>query len=464
MRKYGAGFALAALLFSMLLSSCGLPTQASQATPPSIRITSPASGQQVAEGGEIAILFAATDAQGVSRVEIGVDGVLLQTVLNPAPAASDSFAGEQTWTASAPGSHSVMAVAYNTAGVASAPAVTSITVVAEGDGASVPQSGEASGGGSGPTATWTPLTIVSEAATPPPASTSKPPPPTDTMAPPPASATPRPAATAKPTAKPAGGARPSAAGPITGFETFGTWKRGDQPNGTFVQSTEQAHGGSYSGKLTYDFPSGGNDFVVFSQSFKLGGRPNQVSAWVYGDGSKHFLNVWLRDAAGETWQFPLGQIKHSGWQQMLALLDPASPWPAGHIDGPSNSSIDYPADLRALVLDDVPDGYVGSGAIYIDDLSCAEGPAPLPPATSRPSAPAASIDFWADDTTVASGNCTWLHWEVYNVRAVYLDGAGVVGEGKQKVCPAATTTYVLHVVHRDGTASDHPLTISVTSP
>jgi hypothetical protein len=466
MTKTHAGLALAAILFSLLLASCGLPTQVSQATPPTIQITSPASGEQISEGREIAIQFSASDAQGVARVEVGVDGVLLQTVLNPSPAADTPFSGQQTWTGSGPGSHSVLAVAYNTAGMASAPAVVSVTVVAGGgEGASAPQSGEASGGGTGPTATWTPLSVASEAPPPAPTDTSQPPP-AETVAPPPPTDTLPPTATPKPTAKPAGSSRPAAAGPITGFETFGTWKRGDQANGTFSQSQEQVHNGSYSGKLAYDFPGGGNDFVVFLHTFPLGGKPNQVSAWVYGDGSKHFLNIWLEDAAGETWQFSLGQVKHSGWQQMVAWLDPGAPWPASHIDGPSNSTIDYPVDLRALVLDDVPDTYSGSGAIYIDDMACAERAAPQPTAQPTSGSPpaAASIDFWADETTIASGNCTRLRWEVHNVRAVYLDGAGVVGEGKQKVCPTTTTTYVLHVVHTDGTASDHPLTITVTSP
>jgi hypothetical protein len=109
---------------------------------------------------------------------------------------------------------------------------------------------------------------------------------------------------------------------------------------------------------------------VFLQTHLLGGQPNQLSAWVYGDGSKHYLNVWIKDAKGETWQFPLGQVKHTGWQQMIAWLDPGASWPAGHIDGPSNGAVDYPIDFRGLVLDDVPDSYTGSGAIYIDDLRC----------------------------------------------------------------------------------------------
>ncbi len=238
--------------------------------------------------------------------------------------------------------------------------------------------------------TSTPTDTETPSPTPPPTDTPLPtdtatPRPTATATPPPTStATPEPTATATPRPTPGGSTRPTAPGPITGFEQFGTWKRGDQPNGTFVQSAEQVHSGSYAGKLTYDFPSAGNDFVVFLQAYRLGGRPNQISAWVYGDGRKHYLNVWVRDAAGETWQFSLGQVKHTGWQQMVAWLDPAAPWPAGHIDGPSNGAIDYPIDFRGLTLDDVPDSFSGSGVLYIDDLYCAEAEAPLPGATPAP--------------------------------------------------------------------------------
>jgi hypothetical protein len=480
MRKTTAALTIVGLGLALLLASCGLPTQVSQTTPPTVAITSPAGGQQVPEGQELMILFTATDAQGVARVEVGVDGVLLQTVLNPSPAANALFSGQQPWTATKPGPHSLMAIAYNSAGMASSPAVVNIAVIAGGGEAPPPQTGGSSGGGSSgsgaaPTATWTPIGLAPDTPLPPPTDTSAPPPPADTSAPPtptdtsPPPATPEPTATAtvKPTAN-SGAARPSAPGPITDFEDFGTWKRGDQANGTFTQSTEQAHSGSHSGKLAYNFPTGANDFVVFSQAFLLGGQPNQISAWVYGDGSKHYLNVWIKDAKGETWQFTLGQVKHTGWQQMTAWLDPGAPWPAGHIDGPSNGTIDYPIDFRALALDDVPDSYAGSGAIYVDDLRCDQGAAPQPTATTEPTSgpppAAASIRFWADETSIASGNCTRLRWEVDNVREVYLDGEGQTGYGKQKVCPTTTTTYVLRVVHLDGTVTEHPLTIQVTGP
>ncbi len=439
-RRFGMVWFLAAIL----LVSCGRQ-QAGQATAPVVIIAEPTAGQQVPQGTEIAIVVAATDGQGVAKVEVGVDGVLLGAFENPSPAANVPFEVRQPWRAEQPGSHAVMAVAYNTAGVAGAPAVVNITVVetAEPTPTWVPTGAV----GPPPTLTWTPISIK----TPPAASPTAPPPTVPSPRPPTATKTPSGAK-----------GRPAAPGPITGFEEFGRWRRGDQPNGTFSQTTEQVHSGSYAGKLAYNFPTGGNDFVVFLHTFPLGGRPNRLSMWVYGDGRKHYLNAWIKDAQGETWQFTFGQVKHTGWQQMDAWIDPTAPWPVGHIDGPSNGVVDYPIDFRALVLDDVPDSFSGSGVIYVDDLSCAQSAPPTPtPKPTSPPANAPVVDFRADATTIPAGGCTWLRWDVENVREVYLDGEGVVGHGSRQVCPTATTTYRLKIIRLDGGVEIYEVTVKV---
>ncbi|RME73348.1 MAG: hypothetical protein D6784_12050, partial [Chloroflexi bacterium] len=199
-----------------------------------------------------------------------------------------------------------------------------------------------------------------------------------------ATATPTPTtapAASQPTATPAA-AQAAPLGVFEGFES-GTWKRGDQPYGTLNLTPEQRHSGANAGKLSYSFPTAGNDFVVFLKPRRLGGYPNAISAWVYGDNSGHYLNVWIQDAQGQTWQMPLGQIKHTGWKEMVAVLDPNQPWPAGHISGPNDGLIDYPITFRGIVLDDIPDSFSGSGVIYIDDLTSREVvvlPTPTPPA------------------------------------------------------------------------------------
>jgi hypothetical protein len=84
---------------------------------------------------------------------------------------------------------------------------------------------------------------------------------------------------------------------------------------------------------------------------------------------------------------------------------------------------------------------------------CDEAGVPPPPLTSTPT-PTPSlpgISFRADEYTITSRNCTWLRWDVDNIREVYLDGQGVVGHDQRQVCPTATTVYQLRVLLLDGT-------------
>ncbi len=92
-------------------------------------------------------------------------------------------------------------------------------------------------------------------------------------------------------------------------------------------------------------------------------------------------------------------------------------------------------------------------------------PTPTPAPTSTPSP---QVSLWADSTQIKEGQCTNLHWEVKNVKEVYLfpEGAdwrnfGVAGEGSQTVCPGDTTTYILRVIFSDDTVQEWPVTIYV---
>ena len=229
---------------------------------------------------------------------------------------------------------------------------------------------------------------------PPPAMTAPLEPVVVTIAPPPPPATPGPV-------------RPPTCGPIADFEQFGTWKRGDEPFGTFVQAAEAFHSGMFSGRLNYSFPTPGNDYVVFMRNIPMGGMGQAITAWVYGDNSGHYLNCWVKDSAGEVWSFPFGRIQHVGWQLMSAPLNVLGAWPTGHISGPANGVLDYPINFYALVLDDAPDTYSGSGVIYIDDLSCSElgvVPQPSPQVWPSPGWPAQPTPQWPQPGP-ASGDC-----------------------------------------------------------
>ena len=189
-------------------------------------------------------------------------------------------------------------------------------------------------------------------------------------------ATAQPAATPRPTptTAPQIAAAPAGPGVVLDFESFGAWKRGDEPYGSFEQTSELKHDGKSSGKLTYAIPSVDKHYVVFTRqpAAPIAGQPKALTLWVYGDGSNHFLNAWIQDSQGEVRQFPFGQVSHTGsWQPMTAQLDTQAAWPQNHISGPDNGQLDYPISLLALVLDVVPRTGVSSysGAVYLDDLS-----------------------------------------------------------------------------------------------
>ena len=212
--------------------------------------------------------------------------------------------------------------------------------------------------------------------------------------------TPRPAqpaaqpAAAQPPAPASSTSSTAAGGVITSFEPLGSWRRGDEPYGTLTQSTAQAHTGSASAALAYDFPAsaGSSNYVVFMSQPELR-IPNGAQALtmqVYGDGSGHFLNAWVRDAANQVWQLTFGRINHTGWAPMTAALVASREWPNGPISGATADQFTQPLSLRALVLDGAPDGVASEGVIYLDALTAGSGAASSTPGASTGSTSASS--------------------------------------------------------------------------
>jgi len=228
-------------------------------------------------------------------------------------------------------------------------------------------------------------------------------PPDEPTATPTARPTRAPTATATPAGGSGGtfgaGSNTVALGPSGGldFENFGLWTRGDQDYGTLTQSTAQARSGSRSAAIEYDFPTADNDYVVFIQPHDIEGQPSQLRLWVNGNGSGHYLNAWIVDADNERWSVPFGRVTHQGWKEMIGRIDEDQKWPWGRVSGNGNNAVDYPIRFYALVLDDSPDTFTGTGTIYLDDLTVGTGQAASAPAASTP-APGAS--------TPASGTVT----------------------------------------------------------
>jgi hypothetical protein len=81
--------------------------------------------------------------------------------------------------------------------------------------------------------------------------------------------------------------------------------------------------------------------------------------------------------------------------------------------------------------------------------------------------PPPSISFTVDDPAISQGQCTTLRWSVANAQSVYLrDGPNenLVGpNGPVQICPAATNTYVLRVVGRDGRQYQQTIVVTVNA-
>jgi hypothetical protein len=92
-------------------------------------------------------------------------------------------------------------------------------------------------------------------------------------------------------------------------------------------------------------------------------------------------------------------------------------------------------------------------------------PIPTPTSTPTPSL-GPVVEFGATKTTINYGECTTLQWHVERIQAAYLNGGefsnlGVVGPfGSRDVCPAGTTTYVLHADTTSG-AIERSVTVTV---
>lgn len=74
----------------------------------------------------------------------------------------------------------------------------------------------------------------------------------------------------------------------------------------------------------------------------------------------------------------------------------------------------------------------------------------------------AAIGFTANRTSINSGECVTIRWDVDNINQVYYQGGGVTGhETRRTECPTVTTTYVLRVSLRDGSSVERTVTITV---
>ncbi len=111
------------VIAGMLLAACSIIAPPSK---PSVVIESPPSGSQFQDGEMVAIQSTSTDATGIARVDLLVDGNVVRT--DTPPVVQSSFSVIQTWKATV-GTHTITVRAFNAANVESGPAAVAVAVV-----------------------------------------------------------------------------------------------------------------------------------------------------------------------------------------------------------------------------------------------------------------------------------------------------------------------------------------------
>lgn len=131
-------------------------------------------------------------------------------------------------------------------------------------------------------------------------------------------------------------------------------------------SDAQAHGGSWSNRLGYDFSGAPGAYVLFrtrSMGDYAEEAPTHIAVWVYGDGSGNSTRLRIVDATGESHVSAPTTLDFTGWQEVS--LDVDDSW--SHWSGNDDGVIDLPLSNLVFQLDHEEPGGAASGAVYLDD-------------------------------------------------------------------------------------------------
>jgi len=125
------------------------------------------------------------------------------------------------------------------------------------------------------------------------------------------------------------------------------------------QKDEPVRSGKISLRLDYNFENTVGTsaaYVTFKEPVKIIGKPIELGAWVYGDGSSHWLRGVYINSAGEKKVFNFteaGGLDWKGWKYVYA-------------DIPQNEK--YPISLEQIYLAEIEQDRKNSGSIYFDDV------------------------------------------------------------------------------------------------
>ncbi len=390
------------LLLTVALTACGASPTPAKTT---VKIDSPASNTQATVGDVITIQATATDAKGVTRIELLVDGAPVGGA--DAPGAQTSFSALQKWTAAGVGPHTLSVQAINKDKVTSERASIVINVVA----------------GAAPTVAAPTAIIVTATAVPPTKSpaqsatavapTAAPPTAAPTTAAPTATKPPAPTATAvPPTPVPPTPVPPTAT--AVPCQYVATFLSETIPDGTQLQPNQQFN-------KTWTVRNDGN--CAWNSGFQLvfaGGESmasvNAIALPNVAPGGSATLTI--------TMAAPAAAGGHAGQWQFRT---------------PANAAFNRAPTLTASIV------------------TIAPTPVPCIPVING---------FGADRTTINRGESVRLAWgKVDNADRVEIDnGIGGVGTpGERWVQPNQTTTFTLYA-YCGGTVRSAQVTINVNQP
>jgi hypothetical protein len=165
--------------------------------------------------------------------------------------------------------------------------------------------------------------------------------------------------------------------PVSGVDDFEresvAWKvtAGSQnAEAALARDTAERHGGAAALRVAYSF-AGKKDY----EYVQLEGRAAITNAglalgfWLKSDGTPFSYRLRLADKGGEIHQLNLQSTpRQAGWQYVAAALDGESTsW-----GGDANHRKDYPLRLVGILIDRPSPGFVGKGALWLDDVALLE--------------------------------------------------------------------------------------------
>ncbi len=183
---------LAVIFVAVVSTACTVPGLGDQtptpASRPQVMISNPLTGQSLPAEAEVNVLSTAIDGEGITRVELVVNGEVQRIDANAQPQPNTPFIVAQPWLAR-PGTYVIQVRAYNTAGVAGESAPVQVTMVTQAQAAGFTPTAPPAADTPSPTPTpaTSTSTLLAPADTPPP-----PPSPTGPPGTPTATATPTP--------------------------------------------------------------------------------------------------------------------------------------------------------------------------------------------------------------------------------------------------------------------------------